>query len=226
MTLRSTRAFDRISPIGGKAAADADQSRRAAICAPVRSGKRVRNRRKDHLPSGPSAQGARRRAAGEGLRATTHDASASHRTALRMHAVAAAHNVEMTDLPESHRDLLDAQFATLATVGRDGIPQLTEVWFLYEDGELKLSLNTSRLKTRNLRRRPECSLFVLDVANPYRYIDVRGRARLEPDDDYQFARKVGAKYGGADLSDHDAPGDSRVIVTIEPSNIFAVNMGG
>lgn len=132
----------------------------------------------------------------------------------------------MTDFPESHRDLLDAQFATLATLGRDGIPQLTEVWFLHEDGELKLSLNTSRLKTRNLRRRPECSLFVLDVANPYRYIDVRGRARLEPDGDYEFARKVGAKYGGADLRDHDAPGDSRVIVTIEPSNIFAVNMGG
>ena len=40
------------------------------------------------------------------------------------------------------------------------------------------------------------------------------------------SREVGAKYGGADLSDHDAPGDSRVIVTVEPRNIFAVNMGG
>src|SRR4051812_11107240 len=149
-------------------------------------------------------------------------------TCTTRHAVGvdAAHNGDMTDFPESHRDLLDAQFATLATLGRDGIPQLTEVWFLHDDGELKLSLNTSRLKTKNLRRRPECSLFVLDVENPYRYMDVRGRARLEPDDDYEFARKVGAKYGGADLRDHDAPSDSRVIVTIEPTNVFAVNMGG
>lgn len=59
----------------------------------------------------------------------------------------------MTDVPESHRDLLDAQFATLATVGDDGLPQLTEVWFLYEDGEVKTSLNTARVKTRNLTHR-------------------------------------------------------------------------
>lgn len=130
----------------------------------------------------------------------------------------------MTDFPESHRDLLDAQFATLATIGRDGIPQLTEVWFLYEDGELKVSLNTSRLKTKNLRRRPECSLFILDVQNPYRYMDVRGHARVEPDDDYAFADRVGQKYG-ADLREHDAPGDSRVVVTIEPANVLPVDMG-
>jgi PPOX class probable F420-dependent enzyme len=131
----------------------------------------------------------------------------------------------MTDFPESHRDLLDAQFATLATLGRDGIPQLTEVWFLHDEGELKLSLNSTRLKTKHLRRRPECSLFILDLSNPYRYMDVRGRARIEPDDDYAFARKVGAKYG-SDLREHDAPGDSRVIVTIEPTSVFPVNMGG
>ena len=132
----------------------------------------------------------------------------------------------MAELPESHRDLLDEQFATLATVDGEGRPQLTEVWFLAEDGEVKLSLNTSRLKTKNLRRHPECSLFLLDLQNPYRYMDVRGRARLEPDDDYAFADRVGAKYGGADLRGHDAPEDSRVIVTIEPANVFPVNMGG
>jgi PPOX class probable F420-dependent enzyme len=131
----------------------------------------------------------------------------------------------MTAFPESHRDLLDAQFATLATVGRHGVPQLTEVWFLHDDGELKISLNTSRRKTKNLRRRPECSLFLLDLSNPYRYVDVRGRARLEPDDDYAFADRVGAKYG-ANLREHDAAGDRRVIVTIEPSNVFVVDMAG
>jgi PPOX class probable F420-dependent enzyme len=129
-----------------------------------------------------------------------------------------------TDFPDSHRDLLDAQFATLATLGKDGGPQLTEVWFLFEDGEVKISLNDSRLKTKNLVARPLCSLFILDLANPFRYLDVRGTARIEPDDDYAFAARVGAKYGGADLSDHDGPGEKRVTVTIEPSNVFAVDM--
>ncbi len=130
----------------------------------------------------------------------------------------------MTDFPQSHADLLDGQFATLATLGRDGAPQLTEVWFLHAGGELKVSLNTSRLKTKNLRKRPECSLFLLDLQNPYRYMDVRGRARIEPDDDYAFAEQVGAKYG-SDVREHDRPGESRVVVTIEPANVFPVDMG-
>lgn len=128
-----------------------------------------------------------------------------------------------TEIPPEFHDLLEAQFATLATVGKDG-PQLTEVWFLYEDGKVKISLNDSRLKTKNLRVRPRCSLFILDLANPFRYVDVRGTAAFEPDDDYEFAAKVGAKYGGVDLRDHDGPDDKRVVVTIEPANVFAVDM--
>jgi PPOX class probable F420-dependent enzyme len=132
----------------------------------------------------------------------------------------------MTDFPDSHRDLLDAQVATLATIGGNGFPQLTEIWFLHDDGELKTSLNSSRLKTRNLQKRPQCSLFLLDLQNPYRYLEVRGNAKIEPDDDYAFARKLGAKYGGADLSEHDNPGESRLVVTIEPANVYAVDMSG
>jgi PPOX class probable F420-dependent enzyme len=129
-----------------------------------------------------------------------------------------------TDFPDSHRDLLEAKFATLATLGKDGGPQLTEVWFLYEDGEVKISLNDSRLKTKHLQARPQCSLFILDLANPFRYMDVRGTARIEADDDYAFADRVGAKYG-SDLRGHDGPDDKRVAVTIDRTNVFAVDMG-
>jgi len=130
----------------------------------------------------------------------------------------------MTAFPDSHRDLLDAQVATLATIDRDGLPQLTEVWFLHDEGEIRLSLNTSRRKTRNLVVRPECSLLILDLEGPHRYLEVRGRARIEPDDDYVFADKVGAKYGGADLRAHDRAGESRVVVTVEPVKVHAVDM--
>ena len=60
----------------------------------------------------------------------------------------------MADIPASHRDLLDAQVATFATVGPDGRLQLSEVWFLHDDGELRLSLNTAWQKVKNLRRDP------------------------------------------------------------------------
>lgn len=130
----------------------------------------------------------------------------------------------MLDVPDSHRDLLDAQVATLATIDDDGFPQLTEVWFLLDGGELRLSLNTGRHKARYLEERPRCSLLLLDLANPYRYLEIRGRARIEPDDDGAFAARVGAKYG-ADLRQYDAPGESRVVVTVEPLKVHPVAMG-
>jgi Pyridoxamine 5'-phosphate oxidase len=99
------------------------------------------------------------------------------------------------------------------------------VWFLLDDGEVMLSLNGARHKTRNLSERPECSLLILDLEVPRRYLELRGRARVEADSDYELARKVGAKYG-ADLKVHDRPGESRVVVTIEPVKIHAVDMRG
>ena len=129
----------------------------------------------------------------------------------------------MTAFPPTHTDLLEAPFATLATIDSGGRPQLTEVWFLHEEGELKLWLNAGRWKTRNLEQRPVCSLLILDLENPRRYLEVRGRARITPDPERAFAPKLGAKYG-MDLSTIDPRGQTRVIVTIEPDKVYAVDM--
>ena len=124
----------------------------------------------------------------------------------------------MTTIPDSHRDLLDADVATLATVGADGYPQLSEVWFLVDADDFRLSLNTTRQKVKNLKRRPACGLLILDLANPRRYLEVRGDAELEADPDYEFAEKVASKYG-ADLRTMDKPGESRAAVTIRPTRV-------
>jgi PPOX class probable F420-dependent enzyme len=131
----------------------------------------------------------------------------------------------VTAIPASHRDLLDGQFATLATVGRDGRPQLSEVWFLADGDTILISLNTSRQKTKNLQANPVATVFLLDLANPYRYLEIRGDAAVLPDDDYSVADRIGAKYH-SDLREHDKPGESRVVVTIHPVRVNAVNMGG
>jgi PPOX class probable F420-dependent enzyme len=131
----------------------------------------------------------------------------------------------MPAIPASHRDLLDGQFATLGTVGPDGRPQLSEVWFLADGDQVSISLNDSRQKTKNLQANPAASVFLLDLAVPYRYLEIRGDAEITPDDDYAFADRVGAKYD-SDLRAHDQPGQSRVIVTINPTRVNAVDMRG
>jgi PPOX class probable F420-dependent enzyme len=132
-----------------------------------------------------------------------------------------AHN----SIPDSHRDLLEGDFATLATVGEDGYPQVSEVWFLAESDQVAMSLNTARQKVKNLETEPACTVLLLDLQNPYRYLEIRGTAVVTPDEDRAFAAQVGAKYH-ADLSEHDAPGDHRVVVRIVPVRVNAVNMGG
>lgn len=126
----------------------------------------------------------------------------------------------MIAVPDSHRDLLDTEFATLATVGRDGRPQLSEVWFLVEEDAVRLSLNAARQKVLNLQRNPAVSLLILDLRNPHRYLEFRGDAELVPDIDYAFAAKVGAKYR-SDLKAMDKPGERRVIVTLQTSRVRA-----
>ncbi len=121
-------------------------------------------------------------------------------------------------IPESHRDLLQSRVAIMATVGPDGRPQVSALWFLAQDGEVKISLNTGRQKTKNLKRNPKVSVLLLDHANPHRYVELRGDVEIEPDPDYKFADLVGAKYG-VDLRSRDRPGEGRVIVTIHPLRV-------
>ena len=126
----------------------------------------------------------------------------------------------MPTVPASHQDLLAANVAILTTIGKDGYPQVTALWFLAdEDGLVKLSLNTARQKTKNLLANPQCTFFVIDQVNLFHTLEIRARAEITPDPDYVFADKLGAKYGGANLRQMDRPGESRVVVTLQPVKI-------
>jgi PPOX class probable F420-dependent enzyme len=130
----------------------------------------------------------------------------------------------VASVPASHRDLLDAQTAIFATIDDGGLPQLTAVWFLAAGDEIRLSFNTTRRKVANLRSRPECSLLILDPTESLRYLEVRGNAIVEDDAGRAWAARIGAKYGAGDMSGFDAPGDSRVVVRIDPVKIHAVDL--
>lgn len=129
-----------------------------------------------------------------------------------------------TTIPASHRELLQTDVAILSTVGPDGFPQTTALWFLAEDDDtIKLSLNRSRQKTRNLERNPKVTFFILDRANPMRTLEVRALAEVAEDRDYAFADRLGKKYG-ANLRQMDRPGESRVVVTLRPVKVNAIDL--
>ena len=125
------------------------------------------------------------------------------------------------EIPDSHKGLLSAQVGVLGTIGASGRPQLSATWFLADGDTVHISLNTARQKVKNLQADPKVSVLIFDEQSPYRYLELRGDAEVTPDPDYTFANKVGAKYGGADLRERDNPGDTRVVVTIHPTRVFA-----
>ena len=129
------------------------------------------------------------------------------------------------EIPESHRDLLDAPFATLGTIDRAGRPQLSQVVFLAEDGVVRISLNSSRAKTRHLARDSRAALLIVDPASPFRYLELSGDAELADDDDGSFVARAGAKYG-QDFTEHDRPGERRVVATIRPRRVYAADLRG
>lgn len=131
----------------------------------------------------------------------------------------------MPEIPASHRDLLAAPFATLGTIDGAGRPQLSQVVFIADDGTVRISLNTSRAKTRNLQRNPAVNVLIVDPANPMRYLELSGDAEVTPDDDKTFAARAGAKYG-QDFTAHDAPGEGRVEVTVHPRRVYAADLSG
>src|SRR4051812_22039142 len=89
------------------------------------------------------------------------------------------------NVPDTHVDLVDApNTAVLTTVGADGQPQSTAVWFLIDDdGLLKTSITTDRQKYKNLARHPKATLFIFDPANPFKTLEIRADVELTPDPD-------------------------------------------
>ncbi len=123
------------------------------------------------------------------------------------------------DIPATHADLLDApNAAVLTTVGADGQPQSTAVWFLVDDGVLKASITTGRQKYRNLASNPKATLFVLDPANPFRTLEIRATVALAPDPDKALLPKFAARYS-TPVEMLDLPGTERVVATFTPVRV-------
>ena len=120
--------------------------------------------------------------------------------------------------PELIELLREPHLAYVATVNRDGSPQVTPVW-VDTDGEA-IVFNTARgrLKWRNLERDPRAAVTVVDVSSPEgRVLIARGRAELIEDGALEHMDTLSRKYDGKPWT--AVPGQTRVIVRVIPERI-------
>jgi PPOX class probable F420-dependent enzyme len=122
------------------------------------------------------------------------------------------------------RALLDGKnFATVATLGPGGAPQLSVIWVKREGDTVVFTTHTGRQKARNLARDPRVSLSVYAADNPYATVEIRGTAVLEPDETRALSMELSHKY-----LDEDPPADpegvGRLIVRIVPSKVISLSV--
>ncbi len=127
----------------------------------------------------------------------------------------------MTSIPESHRDiLLGKNLAHIATSMANGSPQSTPVWIDVDGDTILFNTAEGRQKVRNLDRDGRVALSVTDSANPYRYIQVRGRVTEKTTDGADaHIDKLAKKYLGADSYPGRNPAETRVIYKITPEHV-------
>ena len=124
------------------------------------------------------------------------------------------------EVPASHRDLLEAQVGELATVGPSGYPQVSVIWFLWEDGKVKTSVHTSRQKFRNAVRTGKATFLIVDPANPYRYLEIRGNVSVEPDyPELSFMRRAFVKYGTTPEEFQGEKDEGRQVLVLDPVRV-------
>jgi PPOX class probable F420-dependent enzyme len=66
-------------------------------------------------------------------------------------------------------------FAALTTLFGDGRPQTQIMWVDCDDDHVIINTERHRAKFKNLSADPRVAITVWDSANPYSYVEVRGR---------------------------------------------------
>ena len=111
-------------------------------------------------------------------------------------------------------------FIHLATINSDGSPQVSPVWVDFDGTNIVINSERKRRKVRNMKRDPRVSFSVQDPANPYHYVEIRGRVvSITPEGGFEHIDKLAKKYMGVDKYPNNQPGDVRVVIKIEPEHV-------
>jgi PPOX class probable F420-dependent enzyme len=97
---------------------------------------------------------------------------------------------------ERERFLSGRHVAVLITMGADGRPVPTPIWYAYRDGRFYFRTADSAVKTANVQRDPRVTISVQDERPPYRAVTVYGSAEIASADE-SLVRDVPRRYLGA-----------------------------
>ena len=109
----------------------------------------------------------------------------------------------------------------IATVMKDGSPQVSPVWADIENGYVLVNTAEGRIKHKNVIRDPRVAVSVVDQKNPLDMATIRGKVtEILPDYEYKHANKLTKKYMGKDKYPFARPGEKRTVLKILPEKVY------
>ncbi|MDA4128559.1 MAG: PPOX class F420-dependent oxidoreductase [Thaumarchaeota archaeon] len=113
-------------------------------------------------------------------------------------------------------------FAALATLMKDGSPQVTPLWYAYDDEKFIINTAADRVKYRNVKRDPRVALLIHDG---YSYVQVRGEASISKTrNPYDDIRSLAVSYRGREEGERQFreiySEQKRVTIEIKPEKVY------
>jgi PPOX class probable F420-dependent enzyme len=123
-------------------------------------------------------------------------------------------------------------FAFLATLMKDGSPQVTATWVDIDknNNNYTILINTAegRVKHRNISRDPRVAVSIIDSSNPYHMVSVRGKVieQIKGKDADEHIDKMAKKYLDKEKYPRRRPGEERLLLRIKPQHVVHWKSGG
>src|SRR5262249_6166575 len=107
-------------------------------------------------------------------------------------------------------------FAHLATLMTDGSPQSVPVW-IGRDGELiVICTGEASLKARHTLRDPRVALSIVDHADPYKEVQIRGRVvERREDPNLRVMDPISKKYTGKPFPFRNSEGRIALLIEVD-----------
>ena len=117
------------------------------------------------------------------------------------------------------RLLQEPNHGVISTFLPDGSVHSTVVWVDVLDGRLAVNTAVGRVWPNNLERDPRITVVVLDQANPYEYVEVRGRAQGRTEGADEHIDRLAKKYLGADEYPFRQEGEQRITYLVDAERV-------
>jgi PPOX class probable F420-dependent enzyme len=114
----------------------------------------------------------------------------------------------------------------VSTVRPDGAISSVPVSPMFDGERLWFSARSDTRKVRNLQRDNRVTVVLCDSANAQHYVQVRGRAHVEPDPDRRRIDEVARFHMGVAVYPYDKPGQERVAIEIEADVVVVPSVHG